>query len=45
MANDMEQFSTYRQTFNTMRTYYQNFVVRLSLPNPLKPGGKSRMKV
>ena len=39
-----------RQTYNRWRTKYQNFndhffVLQLSLPNPLKPGAKSRMKM
>ena len=40
----------YRETSNIRRTKHQNlnisrFVLQLSLPNPLKPGVKSRMKM
>ena len=41
---------TYRKIFNISRTKYQNIydsrlVLQLLLPNPLKPGIKSRMKM
>ena len=41
---------TYRKTSNIRHTKYQNLnasrpVLQLSLPNPLKPGVKSRMKM
>ena len=40
----------YRQFSNIRRTQFQNIIVspvvlQLSLPNPLKPGGKLRMKM
>ena len=47
----MAQFTdTCRQTSNTSRTKSQNWnvsrlVLQVSLPNPLKPGGNSRMKM
>ena len=41
---------TYRQSSNISRTKFQNLnvsrlVLQLYLPNPLKPGVKSRMKM
>ena len=46
----INDFFKYRQISNISRTKSQNLnvsriVLQLSLPNPLKPGVKSRMKV
>ena len=45
-----DKILTYRQTSNVTRTKSQNlnisrFVLQMSLPNPVKPGAKSKMKM
>ena len=49
-VNTASQTSKYRQNSNTIRTKsdylkVSRFILQLSLPNPLKPGFKSRMKM
>ena len=50
ISNHINQFCMYRKISNISQHQYQNIndsphVLQLSLPNPLKPGVKSRMKM